>query len=76
MNSDKIIDSIFSYPSLAIHVVITICWFAFGLDLSLFTNLLSVEAILLAILIGVNQKRHADDTKDHITKVMKKNGNG
>jgi len=49
---------IFSKTSILIHTAWFIYWFAAHLDTGLLTNIVSLEAIYVGILIGIQQLRH------------------
>jgi hypothetical protein len=60
--TDKLIDltlaTIFSVPSLFIHVLVFISQFVFHIDQNAITNYISWEAIFLAIMLGIQMLRH------------------
>lgn len=74
--SDKLIkvtlSGIFSKPSVIVHTIWFILWFAFGLDVSLLTNIVSLEAIYIGILIGIQQIHHHKETAKHIDNINPK----
>lgn len=53
-----ILDVVFSKPSLLVHTVWFVWWFVFGKDVNLLTNIVSLEAIYIGVLIGVQQLHH------------------
>ena len=55
---DKTLVGMFSKPSLSVHTIWFVCWFALRLDIGLLTNIVSLEAIYIGILIGIQQLRH------------------
>ncbi len=65
--SDKFIDislnAVFSKISLIIHTIWFIVWFWLKLDVGLLTNIVSLEAIYVGVLIGIQQLRHHKSTK-------------
>lgn len=68
----KVLDLIFSKVSLVIHTVWFVFWFLKGQDVSLLTNIVSLEAIYIGILIGIQQLHHHKVMKQHISKEVKK----
>lgn len=73
--TDKVIEwvleRIFSVPSLYIHTVWFIVWFAVKLDISLLTNIVSLEAIYIGLLVGIQQLGHHKAIKKHFNKEKK-----
>lgn len=61
---DGILATVFSKPSLIVHTVWFLVWFLAHLNVSLLTNIVSLEAIYLGALIGIQQLRHHEETKD------------
>lgn len=69
---DKAIDitlkATFSKPSLIVHTVWFVYWFIAGLDVSLLTNIVSLEAIYIGVLIGIQQFHHHKAQMKHLKK--------
>lgn len=65
---DWSLSAVFSKPSLVVHTVWYGVWFAFRLDVGLLTNIVSLEAIYVGILIGIQQLRHHKAIKKHLEK--------
>lgn len=63
---DRILSITFSKPSLVAHTVWFVYWFVAKLDVSLLTNIVSLEAIYLGALIGIQQMKHHEVIKKHI----------
>ncbi len=62
---DRIIKAVFSKPSLLVHTIFCGVQFTFNVDQNLVTNIISWEAIFLALMIGIQQYRHMESTKKH-----------
>ena len=58
--ADWIAINTFSWPSLWLHTIWWIAWFALQLNVDLLTLVVSLEAILLCILIGMSQARGSE----------------
>lgn len=73
--SDKLITQIlhlvFSVPSILIHTLWFVLWFCLSMDVNLLTNIVSLEAIYVGILVGIQQVSHHESIKDHISKKEK-----
>jgi len=69
---DKVLELVFSKPSLLLHTVWFVYWFGAHLDVSLLTNIVSLEAIYLGALIGIQQIKHTRHLKTHIEQHAKK----
>lgn len=69
--SRQVVDKVFSVPSLIAHSSWFIIWFVFDLNISLLTNIVSLEAIYLSIFIGISEKHTEHKLKRHIETTMK-----
>jgi hypothetical protein len=63
---------IFSKTSILLHTIWFIYWFVSKSDVGLLTNIVSLEAIYVGILIGLQQTGHHESVKEHITEHIKK----
>lgn len=61
----KIIDATFTKTSALLHTLWFGFWFAKSLSVGLLTNVVSLEAIYLAIFIGYIQKKHVKSGERH-----------
>lgn len=59
---DSSLAAVFSKPSLTVHTIWFVYWFAAKLDVGLLTNIVSLEAIYIGILIGIQQMKHHKKT--------------
>lgn len=59
---------VFSKTSVLIHTAWFIWWFVGGLNVGLLTNIVSLEAIYIGILIGIQQLRHHVALKKQLAK--------
>lgn len=60
MTEDKIEKIIFSWTSVVLHTLLFIIWFIAHLNVSLLTNVVSLEAIYITLLIGLGQRKKHD----------------
>lgn len=60
--------AVFSVSSAVLHTVWFIVWFAYHLDVNLLTNIVSLEAIYIGLLVGIQQMRHHEFTKKQAKK--------
>ena len=69
----KILNGIFSKPSLVVHTIWFAAWWFLPIPnkTNLLTNIVSLEAIYIGLLVGIQQLRHHDALKKHITKTLK-----
>ena len=75
--ADWIAINTFSWRSVFVHVVWWELWFDLGLDVNLLTLIVSLEAILLCIFIGMSQNRQGDRDRhqanaDYVTNLKAK----
>lgn len=68
----KLIDLYFSPVSVIVHSIWFTTWFACGGDVSLLTNIVSLEAIYSCVLIGMAQKAHHERTRRHFIHHLRK----
>ncbi len=66
MSEDKLEDIIFSWTSVFIHTAIFIVWFLSDANVNLLTNIVSLEAIYITLLIGLGQRKKHQKTKEHL----------
>src|ERR1700744_2606577 len=75
--TDVILDIIFSWPSVWVHVVWFTTWWFFPIPnkLSLLTNVVSLEAILITLFVGISTVQTSDSIhKIHIHLLPHKKG--
>ena len=65
---NKILELVFSVPSIYVHTVWFVVWFILRLDISLLTNIVSLEAIYIGLFVGIQQIGHHKVVKKHLTK--------
>ncbi len=63
---DSIIHAVFSKLSLLLHVIFCAAQFALHVDENLITNIISWEAIFLALMIGIQQYQNHANIKKHL----------
>lgn len=63
---------IFSKTSVVVHTIWFAYWFLAGLNIGLLTNIVSLEAIYIGILIGIQQIKHHKSIKKHLEGVKRK----
>lgn len=56
--TDLILRLVFSVPSLVLHILFFAAQLGFRISVNVVTNVISWEAIFLALLIGIQQIRH------------------
>lgn len=69
--TEKITEAIGTIPSLIFHGSVFVAWFVFHWDINLLTNLVSLEAIFLAIFIQMSVNRHHTTSKKTHAKIIK-----
>lgn len=62
------LSAVFSKPSLLLHTLWFIWWFLAGYGVNLLTNIVSLEAIYVGVLIGIQQLHHH---KEHMSVLRK-----
>lgn len=50
-----------------LHAAWFTVWLILGLDINLLTLVVSLEAIFLCLGLGMSQRHHAEELKDHIS---------
>jgi len=68
---DRLLKAIFSVPSLGAHAAVFTAQLVFHIDQNAITNYISWEAIFLSIMIGIQQLRHTEEVKQHISRKLK-----
>lgn len=58
---------VYTYTSALLHTFLFIAWFALNLDINLLTLVVSLEAIYLAIGVGIVQRHEAQKLREHIS---------